>query len=190
MQEKRKSIPANKIIAILIVLLMLTGIVLFILNNNKTTITGTYPTNIKMKSSICVNDKALYPYTEKDDMPKDQGSSIHIIGTFNDNEQLEKIALTYAVYYTDSATAKFAEAHGHATFWTRLSDDGFDHTLFNNQFSVADKKVTLSFFASVDEIMGESYSYFLLPVNPNEGLSFKDFTENYESKGYKCETNE
>lgn len=188
MQDKReKSVPTSKIIAISIVLLILVGAILFILGNGKTTVTGAHPANIKTYSIVCTKSSILYPYTAKADTPKEQGSTIRIVGVYGETKKIEKIALDYTVYYLNNADAINAESHVHAAFWARLAEDDFEHTLFDNQFSVIDKKVTLSFVAPVNEMTEKSYGYALLSANPNGDLSLEEFEKNYESNGYKCE---
>ena len=193
MEEKDTSKKSKKLVGIVVAIIIALAVVVLVViaTTGKTTETGAYPASIKTGSIVCTSNDAEYPYTSKSEAPKAQNSTIRIIGTFNESKIIETVALNYISYYLDSPTATSAEAHMHAALGEKLAEDGFGYSEFDNNFSIIDKKVTLSLLIPKDKLTDKSAGYVLLPSSiPDAGLSIKEFSKNYESKGYKCTSTE
>ena len=153
----------------------------------RVTVSGEYPANIKTISMVCTKAGTSYPYTEAAGIEVSNENSIRVVGTFDTSKSLTKIALDYSAYFQDNPAAVNGEAHMHAALGKKLSEDGLSYSEFNNQFSIVDKKVILSFYATVDSINEDNYIYLLLPyATNNKKLPLETFSKHYAGKGYKC----
>ena len=177
---------ASRFLIVLAVIGVFTLIIIYALKGN-VTVSGEFPVNIKTSSVVCNKTGVSYPYTEATGIEISKENSIRIVGTFDISESMTKIALDYSALFIDNPAAVNGEAHMHAALGKKLSDDGLTYSELNNQFSIVDKKVILSFYATADNINADNYTYLLLPyATSNKKLPQATFMKYFENKGYKC----
>ena len=189
--QKAKNRPdykryASRFLIVLAVIGVFTLIIVYALKGN-VSVTGEYPASIRTSSVVCNKTGITYPYTETTGIEISKENSIRIVGTFDTAKSLTKIALDYSAFFKDNPAAVNGEAHMHAALGKKLSDDGLAYSELNNQFSIVDKKVVLSLYASADNINAKNYTYLLLPYATNDKkLPQENFSKYFENKGYKC----
>lgn len=169
------------------VVLLVLAVVLFFALTGRSTVTGAFPASIKTGSAVCSKDKANYPFVDETDGPKHEGT-LRIVATFSESKAVQKIALDYTIYYSDEATATQDKPFIVTRFGKWLTDEKLPHDVFNNKFSLVDKKIVLSLVADLEDVDEKNYKYLLLSKNLGKSLSLVEFRKTFEGKGYKCTT--
>ena len=178
---EKKDHKAIKLISLLLFLLIVVIAIVWLLRD-KTTTSGQYPENIKNESLSCVSTTTVY---EKVNERVADSRELKINAVFYGKNKLSSIGVRYTQEFPSDNDAYAAHAFLQAQLWGGLQKLGYDHSRFNNKFSLMDNVLVLTLQTEANEIDELTREYFL--VNRDSlPTTLEEYRQNYESQGFAC----
>ena len=180
-KKDKKDHKFLKLFFFLLFLLIIILIIIWLLRGSKTT-SGRYPENIKNESLSCVSNTAIY---EKANERIADKRELKINAVFYGGNKLSSIGLIYTQDFDNDGDAYAAEAILHAQFYRGLQNMGYEHSRFNNKFSLMNNVLVLTLRTDANEIDDSTKDYFLIGSD-NSLTTLQEYRTNYESQGFAC----
>jgi len=154
--------------------------VLIFLMRGETTVTGSYPDDVKDRTLTCEKSGLDYPFFS---YPADNGEHTKVNVIFH-VETLRTISLVQTLYYSNADSPRGSEAHNHAAMNTVFGKNGLSSDALGAKYARFDDKMTMSLFASADEFNSATAKFFLL--SDSIPTSSDGFKKAYENLGFSC----
>lgn len=161
-------------------------ILLFVfLMKGTTTVSGSYPENVKDNSVICNSSGLSYQFFRYDNS-SEKDAKISIL--FN-GDNLKSISLVYTLLYSNEIGAKTSEAQNHAAMNIHFGEDGLGGDSFSAHYNINGNKMTMNIYATPSDLRTTYGSkYFLIDGLPLES-SIEQYKNHLEKQGFTCEIN-
>ncbi|MBQ7202184.1 hypothetical protein IJS18_02240 [Candidatus Saccharibacteria bacterium] len=165
-------------------------IIVLILMRGTTTTSGGYPNPESTKSLSCNSDTFVYPFFKYDNSTK---KNTTITATF-ENEKMNRISLTYTLFYPTKEEVVKSEAENHAAMNISFSNAGLGPDSFGANYKelVSDPSalaLAMTMTTLADNIRDVGAKYFMLEDIENKDYTLNDVRSTYRSAGFRCEVN-
>lgn len=166
-----------------LIFLAAIGAAIFLFLHGKTTVTGNFPADVTTESLVCSQDDIVYEKASYNGAAKTR-ARVTII--FEGVEALRNYSLNYTMSFSGSAAAKNAEGIIHYNFGRDLSDKGFSFSEFDNKFSIQSNELSISIFASKEDLVRKNAAPFFMLEENNQLTTLNDYETFFKSKNFNC----
>lgn len=150
--------------------------------NGQTQVGGAYPAPVTSKTLVCETSGLAHPVAGD----KFATSSTMKINAIIDGEKLKVISLIYTTNYADEVAAEDGRNEEHAAMNLSYADEGLEVDALGASYSRSGTKVTMSLYATANEVNSVSEKYLLLDGLGTGNYTAKLMKTAYEQKGFKC----
>lgn len=182
----KKYLPIIGVVLLIIVIV----VIIIILMKGTTTESGGYPNPESTKSLACNSETFEYPFYRYDHSTK---KTTVITATF-ENDRLNRISLTYTLFYPTEAEIITSEAENHAAMNISFSDAGLGPDSFGANYrqllaDTSSLSMAMTMTTLADSIRDIGAKYFMLNDVENKDYTLSDVRTAYRNAGFKCEVN-
>lgn len=182
-KRKKNRILSATIIGTILATIIVTLFILLL--NGKTTTTGSYPDNVSDESLTCTAENIDYPFFAYDNALKKE-AKINILFS---RDKLKSIALTYSLYYNDSASITASEAHNHATMNKSFATSGLKIAdAYNAKYAKMENRMQMNLYTTASDFDNIAKKYFFIAEETPIPENIASFKRAYEAIGFKCES--
>lgn len=167
----------------LILFCVIISIIVTILLNGNTTITGVFQGNTVTDTLVCESDQVAYSIFAFDGSAS---KNLRINAIFEDN-QLNSVSLMYKLNYNDQETLSFSEARNHVEVNESFKNDGLNYDALNAKYGIMSDGIQFSIYAKDNNINEKTLKYFMISsIYDISKIDIEKMSKSYNDKGLNC----